>query len=91
MHIGEYPFAYYDNHDPLRPRKLLLHKSEIKRLYGKIKEKGYALVPLKVYFKEGKAKITIATARGKRLYDKRDSIKDREMQREIDRAKKRNH
>jgi SsrA-binding protein len=88
MHISPYPFAYYDNHDPLRPRKLLLHKSELKRLFGKIKEKGLSLVPLKVYFKGGKAKITIALARGKRKYDKRESIKKREMKREIDRARK---
>jgi len=89
MHISEYPFATYDNHDPLRIRKLLLNRSELKRLYGKLKEKGFALVPLKVYFKNGKAKITLALARGKRKYDKRNSIKEREIQREIDRAKKR--
>ncbi|MFW6335151.1 MAG: SsrA-binding protein SmpB, partial [Desulfosalsimonas sp.] len=70
MHIAPYPFAYYDNHEPERPRKLLMHKSELKRLYGKIKEKGFALVPLRVYFREGKAKVAIALARGKRKYDK---------------------
>ncbi|MBW2607685.1 MAG: SsrA-binding protein SmpB, partial [Deltaproteobacteria bacterium] len=58
MHIGAYPFAYYGNHDPLRPRKLLLHKNEIKKLYGQVNEKGSSLIPLKVYFKGGKVKIT---------------------------------
>ena len=89
MHIGPYPFAFYDNHEPERPRKLLMHKSELRRLYGKIKEKGFALIPLRVYFKDGKAKIAMALARGKRKYDKRDSIKEREVRREMDRAKKR--
>jgi SsrA-binding protein len=88
MHISPYPFAHHDNHDPLRPRKLLLHKSELKRLFGRIKEKGLTLIPLKVYFKNGKAKITIALAHGKRKYDKRESIKKREMKREMDRSKK---
>ncbi len=88
MHISPYPFAYYDNHDPERPRKLLLHKSELKRLYGKIREKGFTLVPLRVYFKQGKVKVGIALARGKRLYDKREAIKEREVRREMDRAVK---
>ena len=87
MHIGSYPFAHYGNHDPLRPRKLLLHKREIKKLYGKVNELGYSLIPLKVYFKKGKAKITIALARGKRKYDKRESIRKRDQNREMDRAK----
>jgi len=82
LHIGEYPFAYYDNHEPLRVRKLLLHKREIKRLYGKVNEKGLTLVPLKLYFKDGKVKIVIALARGKQLFDKRESIKRRDMERE---------
>ena len=88
MHINPYPFAYYDNHDPLRPRKLLLHKREIKRLYGKVNEKGLTLIPLKMYFKNGKAKISIALARGKRKYDKRDAIRRREEQREMERTRK---
>ena len=91
MHISPYPFAYYDNHDPLRPRKLLLRKTELKRLTAKIREKGFSVIPLRVYFKNGKAKITIALARGKRKYDKRESIKNREMKREMDRAKKRDY
>jgi SsrA-binding protein len=89
MHISAYPFAYYNNHDPLRVRKLLLHKREITRLYAKANEQGYTLVPLKIYFKAGKAKITLALARGKREFDKRQSIRDREQKREMDRVLKR--
>lgn len=88
MHINPYPFAYYNNHDPLRPRKLLLHKREIKRLYGKVNEQGAALIPLKLYFKDGKVKIAIALAKGKRKYDKRETIRRRDEQREMDRARK---
>ena len=88
MHIGPYPFAYYDNHDPLRPRKLLLHKREIKRLYGKVNEKGHTLVPLKLYFKNGKVKMSLALAKGKRKYDKREAIKRRDEQRELERERK---
>ena len=89
MHIGPYPFAYYENHDPLRVRKLLLHKREIKRLYAKVNEKGHSLIPLKLYFKDGKAKLTIALAKGKRKYDKREAIKRRDEQRDLDREIKR--
>ena len=85
IHIGPYPFAYYNNHDPLRPRKLLLHKREIKRLYGKVNEKGHSLIPLKIYFKKGKAKLTLALAKGKRKYDKREAIKRRDEQRDLER------
>ncbi len=85
IHIGPYPFAYYNNHDPLRPRKLLLHKREIKRLYGKVNEKGHSLIPLKIYFKKGKAKLTLALAKGKRKYDKREAIKRRDEQRDMER------
>ncbi len=88
MHIGPYPFAYYGNHDPLRPRKLLLHKHEIKRLYGKVNEKGMSLIPLKIYFKRGKVKVTIALARGKRKYDKRETIRRRDEQRDLDRHRR---
>lgn len=88
MHIAPYPFAYYDNHEPERPRKLLMHKSELKRLYGKMREKGFALIPLRVYFRDGKAKVAMALAQGKRKYDKRRAIKEREVKREMDRAKK---
>lgn len=88
MHISPYPFAHYDNHEPLRPRKLLLHKSELKRLEAKIREKGISIIPLQIYFKRGKAKVSLGLARGKRKYDKRQSIREREMKREMDRAKK---
>ena len=88
MHIGPYPFAYHDNHDPLRKRKLLLHKSEIKKLYGKINEKGFSLIPLKIYFQNGKVKLTLAVARGKRKYDKRETIRRREQKRDLDRSRK---
>ena len=89
LHIGPYPFAYYENHDPLRVRKLLLHKQEIKRLSAKVNEKGHSLIPLKLYFKDSKAKVTIALAKGKRRYDKRDAIKRRDEQRDLDREMKR--
>ena len=88
LHISPYPFAHYDNHDPLRPRKLLLHKREIKQLYGKVNEKGLTLIPLKLYFQNGKAKISLALASGKRQYDKREAIRRREGQREMERTRK---
>ena len=88
MHIAPYPFAFYDNHDPLRPRKLLLHKQEIKRLYGKVNEKGHSLVPLRLYFKGGKVKLSLALAKGKHRYDKREAIKRRDEKRDLDRARK---
>ncbi len=88
MHIGDYPFASYENHDPLRKRKLLLHKYEIKKLYGKVNEKGFSLIPLRVYFQNGKAKMTIAIAKGKRRHDKRETIRRRDEKRDLDRAKK---
>ena len=85
-HISPYPFAHYDNHDPLRPRKLLLHKREIKKLTGKLHEQGYSLIPLAIYFKRGRAKVELALARGKKKYDKRQAIKKRDQQREMARA-----
>ena len=88
LHIGPYPFAYYGNHEPLRTRKLLLHKQEIKRLYSKVNEKGHTLVPLKLYFVGGKVKLSIALVKGKRQYDKRDAIKRRDEKRDLDRARK---
>jgi SsrA-binding protein len=88
LHIGPCPFAYYGNHDPLRTRKLLLHKQEIKRLYSKVNAKGHTLVPLKLYFKGGKVKLSIALVKGKRQYDKRESIKRRDEKRDLDRARK---
>jgi SsrA-binding protein len=88
IHIGAYPFAYYGNHDPLRKRKLLLHRYEIKKLYGKVNEKGFSLIPLKIYFQNGKAKLTLALAKGKRKYDKRETIRQRDEQRDLERSKK---
>jgi SsrA-binding protein len=88
LFIGPYPFAHYDNHDPLRPRKLLLHRREIKKLYSKANEKGHTLIPLKLYFKAGKVKISLALARGKRKYDKREAIRRRDEQRDLDRERK---
>ena len=88
-HISAYPYAYYDNHDPERPRKLLLHKRELRRLTGKIQEQGMSLIPLRLYFKNGRAKVELALAKGKKTHDKRQSIKEREHNREIARAMKR--
>lgn len=88
MHIGPYPFAYYENHDPLRTRKLLMHGYEIKQLTGKVQEKGYSLIPLDVYFRNGKAKMTLALAKGKRLPDKRAAIRERDEKRDMDRMRK---
>ncbi|MBU1154474.1 MAG: SsrA-binding protein SmpB [Proteobacteria bacterium] len=86
--IQPYPFAYYDNHEPTRQRKLLLHKSELKRLGAKLAEQGYSLIPTAMYFKRGKAKVELALARGKKKHDKRASIKKREQEREMARALK---
>lgn len=88
MHISPYSHAHYGNHDPLRPRKLLLHRYEIKKLYAKINEKGHTLVPLMLYFKDGKVKIVIAVAKGKRQYDKRHTIRKRDEKRDMERERK---
>ena len=86
MHIAPYKPAARDNHEPERPRKLLLHRREIERLIGKTAERGLTIVPTRVYFKGPRAKVEIALARGKDVRDKRRSIKYREQRREIDRA-----
>ena len=86
VHISPYKPAARDNHDPERPRKLLMHRREIERLIGKTAERGLTLVPTRVYFKGPRAKVELALARGKEMKDKRRSIKDRETRREIDRA-----
>jgi SsrA-binding protein len=86
MHVAPYKPAARENHEPERPRKLLMHRSEIERLIGKTAEKGLTLVPTRVYFKGPNAKVEIALARGKDVRDKRRSIKDREQRREIERA-----
>ena len=88
MHISPYEKGNIFNKDPLRVKKLLLHKQEINKLIGKIKEKGYTLVPLQVYFSNGRAKVEIGLARGKKLYDKRQDIAKRAAQRDIQRAMK---
>jgi len=81
-HISPYEFGNRYNHDPLRPRKLLLHKAEIRRLYGKTREKGLTLIPLELYFNErGRVKVELALAKGKKLYDKREEIARRDAER----------
>ena len=85
MHVSPYEKGNIFNKDPLRVKKLLLHKQEINKLAGKIAEKGYTLVPLQVYFKDGKAKVEIGLARGKKLYDKRQDIAKKDQQREAQR------
>jgi SsrA-binding protein len=87
-HISPYSHGNIMNHDPLRTRKLLLHKKEISRLVGKVIAKGYTLIPLKLYFKDSFAKVEIGLAKGKKLFEKRDTIKEREARREIERAMK---
>ncbi len=84
-HIAPYTEASIYNHEPRRPRKLLLHKNEIHKLWNEVRKKGVTIVPTKVYLKEGIAKVEIALAKGKRLYDKRETIAKRDMQRELDR------
>jgi SsrA-binding protein len=86
MHIAPYEPAAAENHDPERPRKLLMHRREIERLIGKTVERGLTLVPTRIYFKGPRAKVELALARGKERHDKRRAIKERETRREIDRA-----
>jgi SsrA-binding protein len=89
MHIGPYAQAGYAGHEPTRTRKLLLHKDEIQRLVGKTAERGLTLVPLKVYFNHGLAKIELGLAKGKKTYDRRETLKERDAQMQIDRAMRR--
>jgi len=86
MHIGQYKQGNRQNHEPKRIRKLLLHKREIAKIAGKIKQKGYTMVPLSLYFKEGVVKVELALVRGKTKIDKREDIKKRDIDREIQRA-----
>jgi SsrA-binding protein len=86
MDVGVYAFAHARNHEPRRRRKLLLHRREIDRLMGKIREKGYTLVPLSLYEKDGRVKVELALVHGKQEYDRRQDVKKREAQREIDRG-----
>ncbi len=89
-HISDYKPAYYSNGDPTRTRKLLMHKKEILHLMSKVQEQGLTLIPLRLYFKAGRAKVEIALARGKKRYDKRETIREREVQRDIARGMQRN-
>jgi|TARA_B110000116_G_C16394013_1_gene384262 SsrA-binding protein len=86
VHIAPYDFGNRHNHDPLRPRRLLLHREEIYRLYGKIREQGLTLIPLKLYLKKGRVKLEIGLVKGKKLHDKRETIKRRDAQREVERS-----
>lgn len=87
-HISAYSQANRENHEPLRERKLLLHKREIKKLTGKVAERGYSLIPLRMYFKRGRVKVEMGLARGKKNYDKRESIKKKDQRRELERMMK---
>ena len=86
MHISPYEQGNRFNHDPLRPRKLLVHKQELRRLIGKVEQKGLTLVPLDIYFRRGVAKATIALVQGKQLHDKREDLKKRDAEREMERG-----
>lgn len=87
-HISQYEQSNRLNHDPLRERKLLMHSREIRKLTGKVVERGYSLVPLRLYFKAGKVKVELALARGKKSYDKRESIRKKDQRREMERLAK---
>jgi SsrA-binding protein len=87
-HISAYPQANRLNHDPLRKRKLLLHKREISRLIGKVEQRGYTLIPVKLYFVKGKVKVDLGLAKGKKLFDKRETLKKKTMEREMERGRK---
>ena len=86
VHIAPYEQGTYTNHDPRRPRKLLMHQREINRIAGKLQEKGFTLVPLRLYLKNNRAKVELGLARGKRQYDKRAALREKETRREIERA-----
>jgi SsrA-binding protein len=88
LHISPYKYAYYTNHESLRTRKLLLHGYEIKKIWSKIKERGYSLIPLKIYFKNSNIKVKLGLGKGKKFFDKRDSIKQKDMKRDLDRERK---
>lgn len=85
-HIAQYDPASRFNHDPLRPRRLLLHKREIRKLQSKVAERGYTLVPLSLYFRDGRVKVELALAKGRKAYDKREAIRDRDVRRDMDRS-----
>ena len=83
-HISPYTHSYYDNHDPLRERKLLMHKQEIRRLIGKITERGLTLIPLRIYFRKGVLKVELGLGRGKKAHDRRAAVRDRELKRDVE-------
>ncbi len=85
-HIDQYDPAARFNHDPTRPRRLLLHKREIRRVGSRVKERGYTLIPLSIYFKNGLAKVELALARGRKSYDKREALKEKDLRRDADRV-----
>jgi SsrA-binding protein len=85
VHVSPYTFGNRANHNPLRVRKLLLHKSEIKKLYGRSREKGLTIIPLKMYFKNGKVKVELGVGKGKKFYDKREDLKLKDDKREMER------
>jgi SsrA-binding protein len=87
-HIAPYAMGNRENHEPLRTRKLLLHASELHKISGRIENKGYSLIPVKMYFKKGRAKVEVALARGKKSFDKRQVTKEREAQRELSKVMK---
>jgi len=87
-HISPYSHAAIDNHDPTRSRKLLLHKKELLRLLGKVNERGFSLVPLKLYFKNGRVKAEIGLVKGKKMHDKREVMKEKAMNKDVERALK---
>lgn len=86
MHVTPYQFAGYASHDPVRRRKLLLHRREIRRLIGAVEQKGLTLIPLDLHLSDGRAKVTLALARGKKLYDRREDLKRKDAERELARA-----
>lgn len=88
-HISVYPNASYNNHEPLRERKLLMHRQEIRRIGVKLRERGFTLVPLSMYFKEGWAKIELGLGKGKKLHDKRETVRDRDVQRDMEKEGRR--
>lgn len=85
LHISEYSFSSIFNHNPDRPKKLLLHSEEIKKLIRKVDEKGYTLIPISIYLKDGRVKVSLGVCKGKKQYDKRDTIKNRDVERDIQR------
>ncbi len=90
-HISPYPMTCFGNHDPLRRRKLLLRRQELKRLYGRVQQQGHSLIPLRLYFKNGLAKAELALAKGKKTHDKRQDLKEQDAKRDIARLMRERH